>query len=236
MFTTKKKFIIGRANALKFAEENCTYRKERIIDDIKRDRYHCWSLEQLSVLVVPSVSVIVEVFPFEYNEETNERFRTEPDHWSLGDPFYGIQILATGEVLRIWCPDNKGKRFGLSLLERNYGRLKGFDFNEPKPNYIGKADAKKLRAWVEHVTRERMAEGHFMANAYKRNFEFYTAVKERFPDATLSVAQDGWLKCAWFEQGPISFRYEANDNGSFTRTCSLIYDKIPSTKDLLGID
>lgn len=237
MTTKERRLIIGKEKAIRFAKLNCDPEYlERALDKIERS-YHRFSLGQLETLAVPGFSEIVEQFGFELYDYSEERSYgiTREDCWVLGDDTsYVLRIIPTVEILRIWAPDNSGKRFGLSLQQRQLGACRDFTFSEERPQYIGKATEKKIQAWLDYLHREREAETNYMAEARVKNAQLRAAILKRFPNAQLRE-DNGWLVEAWYKEGVLDYHVTATEAGGFTRSYRVDSNKVPSAKDQLGI-
>lgn len=238
MFTKEKKYIIGKERARKFARLMCNPEDlERVLGHIEGG-YHWPEEKQLERLVVPGFTEVVEVFEFVLNDNSEERKcgRNDKDYWSTETGIYMLQIIPTGEVLRVWSPENSWKRCGFSLLERSYLPSRNFEFDEERPPYVGTATQKKIEAWRDYLHRERQALVDYNANARAKNAQLRAAILKRFPDAKLIEGPNGWLLEAWYDEGVLTYHVTACENGGFTRSYNVDYKKVPSSKDQLGIE
>lgn len=238
MFAKEKKYIIGKERARKFARLMCnTEDLERVLGDIEGG-YHWPEEKQLERLVVPGFTEVVEVFEFVFYDNSEERKcgRDDKDYWSTETGIYMLQIIPTGEVLRVWAPENSWKRCGFSLLERYHGATRDFTFSEERPQYVGTATKKKIQAWLDYLHRERQAEINYVADARAKNAQLRAAILKRFPDARLNEGPNGWLVECWYSEGVLDYHVTARENGGFTRSYSVDYRKVPSAKDQLGIE
>lgn len=239
MFAKETKYIIGKERARKFAKLMCEPEDlERVLGKVEGEGYHWPSEKMLERLIVPGFTEVVEVFEFVHNDNSEERSHGRPDkdYWSTDTSIFMLQIIPTGEVLRVWAPENSWKRCGFSLLERYHGATRDFTFSEERPQYVGTATQKKIEAWRDYLHRERQAEINYVAQARAKNAQLRAAILKRFPDAKLSEGPNGWLVEARYQEGVLDYHVTACENGGFTRSYSANYLRVPSAKDQLGIE
>lgn len=237
MTTKETRQITGKERAIAFAKLHCKGEDlERALDRIENG-WKCHRREQLEPLVVPGFSEIVERFEFRHadNSEERARGRNESDYWYVEGSSYAVRIIPTGEILRYWCPENSAKRFALELEDRQIGPCQDFKFQDEQPPYIGKATEKKIQAWIDYQHRKREAETNYMAEARVKNAQLRAAVLKRFPNAKLRE-HDGWLSECWYSEGVLNYHVTACEDGGFTRSYTVDYNKVPSAKNQLGIE
>ena len=160
-------------------------------------------------------------------------------HEQDGETYYdyhsfGLFEADTARVFFIYSPRNLAK-VGLALFpdDQTHGRLYGFQFEEERPNYIGKATKKKIEDWIRFVEREDDAKKAFITTANYMNRQFRMRVEKRYPDARKTVLEDGWMTEFYITAGYVVFHYTAGENGVFYREHKVDISHLPSTDELL---
>ena len=227
--------VIGKEAAVKFIEDNCTFNKRESLERLETigGRWNEEQRKKFEPLAVDGVSELVDVYAFYYEEQVREHSGT-PAHWYIDTVYPALRIIKSGEVFTPYQRSYGEKKFGLSPLEPNAGRLDTFRFEESEPNYIGKATEKKLNEWAGYLHRKRDAEQAFISAAEAKNRRFKEAVQKNFPDATLRVDKDGWLIECYFVHERIRYHYSGSHNGMFYRDIRVAQSE--SDVELLGIE
>lgn len=230
-------YVIGKEQALQFAKENCTYGKERFIDDIERGHGRHYIDEDKEALeealVVEGVSELVDVYVF--RECSGNTYANEPEHyWSFEYAEYCVRMLSTGKIAHPFRPHYKANKFGLSFLQEDQaeGRLRDFSADIQQPNYIGKGSKSKLEAWFNALEQENEAKKVYISTAWEKNLAFQEKVKAKYPKAQLHILGDGWMSECEFTVGYVKVHFSAGDDGRFYRDIKVDILAMPSTDEL----
>ena len=231
-------YVIGKEQALQFVKDNCTYGKQRILEDIEGGHSRCYLDDDIQslrdALEVKDVSELVTVY--EFRECSGNPYSKEPEHyWSFEWSQVCVRMLATGRIARPYRPYRVSKGFGLTLLQEDQaqGRLRDFKADIQQPNFIGKGTKTKLEAWFDAIEQENEAKKTYIETANAKNLAFQEKVKAKFPDARLRVLGDGWMSECEFTVGYVRVHFVAGDDGRFYRDTKVDILAMPSTDELL---
>lgn len=244
----QKKFIIGKEAAQDWVRENehwegarsaILQQLEKVFStDYNQRNFEAWK----EIFTIPGFCDVVVVYEFYWDDcldlAPHIRGKVCPPHWVFDTETIAVRVLETGTLLRPYpVYHNKGK-YGLTLVDRVEGRLQDFTWDyKQTPNYIGKPTKKKILDWVEYLSAKQEAAIKFLQVAMNRNQRFKRAVKKRFPDADMDIAQtDGWLHECVFSHGGVRYTFSARSNGTFCRELQVDINSVPSVEELLGID
>lgn len=226
------KKIIGKEEALRFARYNCKLYLEnnlKQIENFLKDDERRNDLKK--ALEIDGFSEIVEVYNFRY-----ECYPDQESGYQFDVAYFCLRIIQTGEVFSVVPESWNSKRYKLLLLNPAEGRCTYFRYDEPAPNYIGKATRKKIEDWIQFCHRKNDAEIRYMAEAESKNREFRYAVLKKFPDAKCNVLEDGWMSECSFNYQMVNVHYTANEDGTFSRDLRVDIVNFPGYYELVGMD
>lgn len=230
-------YVIGKEQALQFAKDNCTYGKERFIEDIERGSNRSYLDDDVdsikSALVVDGVTELVDVYTF--RECSGNPYSKEPArYWIFDYAEYCVRLLSTGRIAHPYRPNHRSDKFGLSLLHDDQadGRLKDFKSEVQQPNFIGKGTKSKLEAWFGAIEQENEEKKAYIETAKAKNIAFQEKVKAKYPEAYLHILGDGWMSECEFTVGYVKVHFTAGDDGRFYRDIRVDILAMPSTDEL----
>lgn len=219
-----RKYCFDLESATEFAKANNTFNSPEIRGWDKD------SEKKLQMFNIEGYSRVVRAFCFVefYDAKTNKKY------WSYEGYSFVIQIIETGQCLVARdIRNNSGKYFFFLLNPQYHERDRGFKFDEQEPNYIGKANQKKLQQWVDYLNRKDIARLEYANTALQANIDFASKFKAKYPTGKYNTQADGWTSEFRIEVGAFYFKYIAYDDGRFGRDVDFIYSKLPSNEDLL---
>jgi hypothetical protein len=184
--------------------------------------------QELSMFNIDGYSRVIPVWEFRKHISTPEN----KEYWSFEFAHNVVEIIDTGELFTPRV--DKGKYRLFPLNPPYYLRDRGFEYDEPMPNLIGKATQKKVEAWVEYHHLRETARRDYANMALCDNLTFAHKFKVKYPDAEMRIDKaDGWVESFRFRIGGLSYHYEAMNNGRFSRRVEIIYSMLPTNDELL---
>lgn len=215
------KYFFNIEEAKKFAKEN-----NCVAVELKQWREA--DSTKFSMFNIDGYSEVVRAFCFsQYVNAT-----TQEKYWSYEDYVWVLRIIETGQCFYVRSY-SRGKFFMFPLEREYHERDRGFKYNEPEPNYIGKATQKKIQRWVDFCNAKDKARIEFANNVLRMNKEFVDRFKRKYPNANYNTRYDGWTSEFSLYTGCLYIKYTAYENGGFGRDIQVVYSKVPTTEDLL---
>lgn len=237
-------YIVGKEEALRFANERLTKSKETALRQITGDQCRSYVDDHPQMLkdalVIDGVTRLVDVYTFRefyYIEDGKKVSDIE-----FEGAAYAVQLIETGEIARPYLPYGKGSTFELSLMpeDQEFGpngrkSFSGLRFEMPKPDRIGKGTTKKLIGWFDYLRAENEAKKEYTRKAIERNRKMQEAVKAKFPNAYIKLTNGGWMEYCQFSIGYLAVTLEALDDGGVSRSLHIDAVNVPSTAEMLGL-
>lgn len=226
--------VIGKENAIRYAQEHCTHETERNIERIERSlSYRIGDKKKLESVFNTEGVEVVEVYEFSFDWDN---WKKEPTYEFFDQAYFAVHLLELDEFAHVYEISNSG-RFGLYLFRENQtlGRLNGFEFEEPTPRYIGKGTKKKVREWFEYLHREDEAKRRYIQSANEKNRYYKEKILSKFPDARMNVLEDGWMVECEFTVGYVIVRVTVGHNGNIYSEKRVDILSFPRLYDLLEI-
>ena len=188
--------------------------------------------EQYTGLEVPGVSELVPVF--EVCQNWDHFKKCYEGYFYLDVKYWGLRMIATGEVFKIGRKKWNERKYRLYLLDHVYvpgNRDRCFKYEGQEPQYIGVATAKKLASWVDYCHAERDARLSYLDSALAVNRAYVEKFRAKYPEARFTTLEDGWTSqfVLTFERLRICFT--AGESGTFYKDISV--DSAPTDEELL---
>lgn len=218
---TMDKFFLSIDEAKKFAnEQHC--------ESIEVNKWTEQEYHKYSMFNIEGYSEVVRAYHFRQYTRGIEQEK----YWSYEGYFWVLRIIETGQLLCM-REISRDKFFIFPLIKQYDKRDRGFKYNEPEPNYIGKATQKKIQQWVDYCNAKEKARIEFANDVLQKNIEFADKFRAKFPQADFETQYDGWTSKISFYLDYLYIKYIALENGSFSREVQVVYSKVPTTEDLL---
>ncbi len=185
---------------------------------------------QLTIFNIDNYCQLHQIFRF---ERYTDSATGEMTNWYYDHYFFGIEILATGELFRLRESKKKGKFKLYPIEQQMLNHVQDFRYEEPEPNLIGVPTIKKIDAWISYIHMRETARLNYNNATILRNKTFADKFKAKYPNANYRTMADGWVSSFAIEHGALYFKYTSGNNGKFYREVSLIHKNVPTDEELL---
>lgn len=222
-------YVIGKEEAKKFAEKNCPQYLQSI-ENGERRFYTDANLPGIKkAFEVEECTELVEVYRF-------GKYRNGGDptpYWEFEGAGWAVRLIGTNMIANPY-PVKSREAYGLNLMfeDQQKGSFKDFIFDAITPNFVSKGSRVKMLAWFNYLKMVNDAKIDYVKTAYSRNYEFKEKVLAKYPDARMTVLEDGWMSECEFSVGYVLVRFEAGDDGRFYRSTKVDIVRFPSTEEL----